>query len=654
MKNRTLFKTLITIYLTSILTISFFFSSAYAASWPDRDLMLGMTGEDVAVLQSTLEAMGYYVGGADGYFGMVTQNAVCQYQSDHNLYVDGVAGRITYNSLFDSQISVRQSGNDDAVSSSAAYRTLYQGLTGSDVYKLQSWLESQGYWTGGADGYFGSYTETVVRQYQSEHGLYVDGVVGPETLNCMNSEQPATASKLPENDENTFSGELKKGMSGVDVAALQSRLEAIGYDVGGTDGYFGNYTETAVRQYQSDHGLYVDGIAGSETMNSLNSSQLAAGEFSDLYEQALPRELKKGMSGSDVAALQSMLIQLGYPVNTIDGVFGPYTEAAVIAFQRDHSNLYSDGIVGVFTRDVLNSELAELSDKASFMIRDRVIEVGTTTTIKPVFTDKKDLEITLTSNSPLISISGMNITALETGSAEVRAEYKDEVATFLVEVKDNKYIETNYGNIENANSYNKGIIHRLQELDASVDDANSLVLFAGDSYLDERLYMTDFYDSRFADGNVYSIAISGSTANQWRYAIPLLYWYQPDSLVMNIGLNDIRHGETALTVIDDLTALFDFVQKYMPNTKVYWWNISPHIGADTEYYEIVTVNSAMQEYSRQNENLVIVNAYDALSDSNGVANASLYRDNLHPNSVGYDRLIQKTYQAGLKIPQSEK
>ena len=65
--------------------------------------------------------------------------------------------------------------------------------------------------------------------------------------------------------------ELYKGMSGGDVKSLQRLLFADGYSVGksGDDGDFGPDTEKAVKNYQKDHGLDPDGIAGEITLTEL-------------------------------------------------------------------------------------------------------------------------------------------------------------------------------------------------------------------------------------------------------------------------------------------------------------------------------------------------------------------------------------------------
>ena len=65
---------------------------------------------------------------------------------------------------------------------------------------------------------------------------------------------------------------LKKGDKGPYVADLQTELINRGYDLGkwGADGSFGKQTEKAVKQFQQDHELAVDGIVGPATWQALS------------------------------------------------------------------------------------------------------------------------------------------------------------------------------------------------------------------------------------------------------------------------------------------------------------------------------------------------------------------------------------------------
>lgn len=64
---------------------------------------------------------------------------------------------------------------------------------------------------------------------------------------------------------------LRRGSKGETVKALQAQLIGLGYDCGdcGMDGSFGAATERAVKNYQSDHGLSVNGVVGATTRRSM-------------------------------------------------------------------------------------------------------------------------------------------------------------------------------------------------------------------------------------------------------------------------------------------------------------------------------------------------------------------------------------------------
>jgi len=65
-----------------------------SGSGSSTNLSMGSSGTDVKDMQKKLIALGYSCGssGADGSFGQGTYNAVCNFQRDHGLTVDGVIG----------------------------------------------------------------------------------------------------------------------------------------------------------------------------------------------------------------------------------------------------------------------------------------------------------------------------------------------------------------------------------------------------------------------------------------------------------------------------------------------------------------------------------------------------------------------------------
>ena len=56
---------------------------------------------------------------------------------------------------------------------------------------------------------------------------------------------------------------LKKGSRGAEVKTLQQKLNLV------ADGIFGSLTEEAVKEFQKNNGLTVDGIVGQKTWEKL-------------------------------------------------------------------------------------------------------------------------------------------------------------------------------------------------------------------------------------------------------------------------------------------------------------------------------------------------------------------------------------------------
>ncbi len=134
---------------------------------------------------------------------------------------------------------------------------------GESVRDLHGRLSALGYdWSpDGASGY-GPATEQAVRAFQLERGLRCDGVCGDQTWSAL------VEAGLDLGDRLLY---YKRPMlRGDDVAALQRRLGALGFDAGKVDGIFGVQTNLALKDFQRNVGLTVDdGILGPETLRML-------------------------------------------------------------------------------------------------------------------------------------------------------------------------------------------------------------------------------------------------------------------------------------------------------------------------------------------------------------------------------------------------
>jgi peptidoglycan hydrolase-like protein with peptidoglycan-binding domain len=144
---------------------------------------------------------------------------------------------------------------------------------------------------------------------------------------------------------------LRRGATGAAVWELQAFLRLQGYAVGPIDGKFGALTYQAVRAFQDDHDLTVDGVAGSGTRAAIRTLAQQAG-FASMADPA-GKVLRPGATGPEVRELQVWLKAAGHNPGPVDGKYGAGTTAAVKAFQQAHSPLVVDGKVGGATRAAL-------------------------------------------------------------------------------------------------------------------------------------------------------------------------------------------------------------------------------------------------------------------------------------------------------------
>jgi peptidoglycan hydrolase-like protein with peptidoglycan-binding domain len=132
----------------------------------------------------------------------------------------------------------------------------------------------------------------------------------------------------------------RKDDRGHPVTTLQHLLRHHGHDIA-ADGIFGPRTDAAVRAFQKDEHLDVDGIAGPHTWSALIVT------------------VRRGDEGDAVRGVQQEAVDRSgdphHPALVIDGIFGPRTEAYVEGFQealRDsfpEDGIAVDGIAGPVT-----------------------------------------------------------------------------------------------------------------------------------------------------------------------------------------------------------------------------------------------------------------------------------------------------------------
>lgn len=146
------------------------------------------------------------------------------------------------------------------------YPLLKKGSKGNFVRIVQEKLIQKGYVLPkfGVDGDFGSETEEVVKQLQRDVHIEVDGIVGKNTWDALNSVFVKPLAVYP-------GYIIRYGKADDNVRKVQAQLIAKGYNCGGAgaDGIFGKDTKVAVKAFQSANGLAPDGDVGPLTWKKL-------------------------------------------------------------------------------------------------------------------------------------------------------------------------------------------------------------------------------------------------------------------------------------------------------------------------------------------------------------------------------------------------
>ena len=209
----------------------------------------GDQGDDIQRIQVRLYELGYLATEdlVTGNFGDKTQEAVLKLQEVNNIEQDGRVGRQTMNLLYSDEIKPNM---------------LVYGDRSEVVQAAQERLKALGYLTTEPDGAYGLDTSIALKQFQSRNDLVVDGYLGPSTRAVLNS------------TDATPNG-MSLGDQGDRLQRVQELLNKYGYlSSSHVTGYYGEVTETAVKNFQKNNSLSSDGSVGMQTMAKLTGSDV--------------------------------------------------------------------------------------------------------------------------------------------------------------------------------------------------------------------------------------------------------------------------------------------------------------------------------------------------------------------------------------------
>lgn len=114
----------------------------------------------------------------------------------------------------------------------------------------------------------GNYNNSVKKRNLAVNGMYIRGYITPNYAKFADKVSNTVIPQTPTTD-----GSLKIGSTGSAVKTMQTMLIACGYSCGsaGADSSFGNATLSALKKFQKENGLTVDGVYGSKSKSTLEA-----------------------------------------------------------------------------------------------------------------------------------------------------------------------------------------------------------------------------------------------------------------------------------------------------------------------------------------------------------------------------------------------
>jgi N-acetylmuramoyl-L-alanine amidase len=338
------------------------------------------------------------------------------------------------------------------------------GSIGPEVEDVQRRLEDLGYTCADAPGEFATGTLAAVRTFQQQRGLDSDGIVGDDTWRAL------VGASFRLGDRMLYL--TRPMLHGDDVRDLQRRLSRLGFDAGYDDGMFGRQTFEAVREFQLNVGIVVDGIAGPRTvdlLSRLHRQHQLAPAYAVREREALRRPSRTSLAGARIMVdpahgpddpglrapdgtaehevtwqigvlVQGRLAALGTNVLLSRGPLTTPTpsqrathanregvEAIVSIHTNGHASQQARGASGNFFGDAVH--ISERGAMLAELVVDRICEATGTPNCR---THPSTTGILRESRAPAITVAVGFLTHPEEGAALTQAEHQRAIADAIV------------------------------------------------------------------------------------------------------------------------------------------------------------------------------------------------------------------------------
>ncbi|MEE1075807.1 MAG: peptidoglycan-binding protein [Acutalibacteraceae bacterium] len=245
-------------------------------------------------------------------------------------------------------------------SSGSTTKYLKVGSQGEKVKEVQQMLKDLGYFDDEVTGYYGTYTAACVKEFQADAKIEVDGIVGPEFMSTIKSDKAPSkngAGTSNNNSSNDKKEETEAPTEQVTEAVTEAPTEVVTEEV--TEAPTEEVTEATTEATTEEATETVTEEATEEATEKATEAPTEAPTLPPTpLEDGVIYYGENDVDGcTDIADMQTRLIELGYYTTGITGVFDDNTLVALEKYFAA-SELKAESFITREQYDVLMSESA--------------------------------------------------------------------------------------------------------------------------------------------------------------------------------------------------------------------------------------------------------------------------------------------------------
>src|SRR5699024_3419325 len=198
---------------------------------------LGDRDNAIKDIKKKLNNIGFDGISITNYYGEWTRTRVKQFQENYGLNANGIVNTKTLNKL-------------DEV-----YNSPYQlGKRNSSVTALKKKLNKTKFGGITVTNYYGSFTKQRVEEFQRFVGMSPNGIADSQTRSELD----------------TYLSGYQKGDRSKAIVDIKKKLNNISFDRISETNYYGNWTQTRVKQFQENYGHKANGVVNTKTLKKLD------------------------------------------------------------------------------------------------------------------------------------------------------------------------------------------------------------------------------------------------------------------------------------------------------------------------------------------------------------------------------------------------